>query len=64
MNKFCKTCTHRLISDDIKTEFNNFAGVVFLECPLDDKYVIGCTIKEIEIDWESFKKHLKKKKAG
>lgn len=62
MNKFCRTCPHRLISNEVKEKFNELIKETFLECPIDDENVAGCTIKFLDIDWDNFREYLKKKK--
>lgn len=60
MNRCCYDCDKKLIPKKIKDLFNELANVIFIECPLNDKNVCGCTIKYLDIDWKNFVKYLKK----
>ena len=38
----------------MKQKFNNEVKLMFIECPLKDPKVIGCYMKNLNIDWKSF----------
>lgn len=60
MNNFCKRCNHSSVPVLLKEKFNETVSLTFLECPTDDKLIVGCLIKKLEIDWIGFFKHLTK----
>lgn len=59
MNKFCFNCRHRTVSKIIRHKFNKFVRPAFLNCPINDKNIVGCTVKFTHVDWGSFIKWLK-----
>lgn len=38
----------------MKTKFNEEVKLMFLSCPQEDPNVIGCYMKELNIDWKAF----------
>jgi len=55
---YCQNCNHRRIPTSVKTKFNQNVKMMFDECPMKDKKVVGCLIKNITIDWKSFTRWL------
>lgn len=51
---YCKNCNHRKIPSSMKIKFNDNVKMMFDECPMRDKNVAGCLIKNITIDWKAF----------
>jgi len=58
LNYFCETCAYKNIPWFMKEKFNKVVKPTFLECPLNDEKVIGCLIKNINIDWKKFVQYL------
>ena len=59
IQNFCKNCPHRKIPQSMKHKFNAEVKLMFLECPMNDSNVIGCYIKNLNIDWKAFSSWLK-----
>jgi len=59
---FCKNCQHRRIPATVKQKFNKNVKMMFDECPMRDKQVAGCLIKDITIDWKAFTRWLEDNK--
>lgn len=59
MNEFCNTCQHKDIPKHIKDKFNKVVDTTFIECPTSDKVVVGCLIKNLNIDWIKFVQYLR-----
>lgn len=64
MNKFCVDCSHQKIPTEIKSKFYPPFGDFFkTTCPLNDKDISGCTVKQIQIDWKGFFSFLEEKRG-
>lgn len=54
MKDYCKKCPHKGIPRRLKESYNIYIKETFSECPMNDKKVIHCTIKDIDIEWKKF----------
>jgi len=63
MNKFCTTCQHKDVPSSLKEKYSKYIFELFVECPMNDENICGCTSKYIGIDWKAFLVFLKKRNA-
>ena len=63
MNNFCKDCPQRRVPNILKEKYNQFVAKTFIECPFNDKQVVGCLIKDLNIKWEDFFKWIIQKEV-
>ena len=63
LNKFCETCKHLKVPSILKDKFNKLNYPLFVNHPIDDEKVVGCTVKYQEIEWNKFFKFLIQKKV-
>lgn len=63
MNRFCIECSHRRVSKEIRLKFNEFVYPYFIDCPIDDERIVGCSVLFLNINWNSFIRYITKKKV-
>jgi len=63
LNSFCKDCRHKDVPKFLKIHYNKLVKKTFIECPTNDKKILGCTIKYKKIRWEEVSKYLLKRET-